>query len=332
MSTQRRAIIGVGVFLLVLTALGCGKKDKIDLSSFPEPPPPPQGYASADEVLAAALSGKIALIPDSPPIPDSVREVKDIEYGNADGHALLLDLYLPKDARKPVPGLIFVHGGGWKGGNRRDYLPYTIRFAERGYAAATISYRLVKDATFPGCVQDAKCAVRWMRAKGGEYGIDPDNIAILGGSAGGYLSMMVGYTPEVAPLGGAGGHEEVSSRVQAVVNLYGPTDLAAEIARTSPEVLNFIGKPYEEAPNLYVEASPITYVSADDPPTLVFHGTVDDIVPVEQADLLVAKLKEMNVPVIYDRVEGWPHTMDKAQVINERCCFFLDNFFERVFR
>ncbi|MBN2307792.1 MAG: alpha/beta hydrolase [Candidatus Hydrogenedentes bacterium] len=318
-------VVAVAVFLVALPA--CGPR-----YSLKNPPPPPEGFASYDEAMAAVLGGKVKLIAPPSEAPDTVREIKDIEYGNVGGRALLLDLYLPLDTHGPVPGLIFIHGGGWKKGDRKDYLYYTAKYAEQGYAAATISYRFSGEAPFPAAVEDAKCAVRWMRANAAEYGIDPDAIAVLGGSAGGHLAMMVGYSSDVPELEGDGGHAGVSSRVQAVVNLYGPSDLTAEIAKDSGEVRSFLGVGYAEAPELYAKASPLTYLSKDDPPTLILHGTIDELVPVEQSDVLAQKLEALGVPVVYDRLEGWPHTMDRAEAVNERCRFFMDRFFKRYLR
>jgi len=228
-------------------------------------------------------------------IKDAGVETKDIEYGKVGDRALLLDLYAPEKIEKPVPGLIFIHGGGWESGNRSDYQNYTGRYAKRGYVVATISYRFSGEAPFPGCVQDAKCAVRWMRANAAELKVDPDRIAVIGGSAGGYLSLMVGYTAGDKRVEGTGGHQGVSSAVQAVVDLYGPTDFDTPIGRASDTVRDFLGKRFEDDPELYRFASPINHVDAKDPPTFVLQGSIDSTVPVEQSDMLVEKLKSLGV-------------------------------------
>ncbi len=296
-------------------------------------PPVPEGFASAPEVHAAILAGKVAIIDRNAPVPEGVTEIKDVEYGNIGGtRPLLLDLYLPQgEPKKPRPALVFIHGGGWKSGNRADYRFYTGHFAKLGYVAATISYRLSGEALFPAAIQDAKCAVRWLRVNAEKYAIDPDKIVAIGGSAGGYLSMMLGYATDVPEWEDVGGNEGVSSRVQAVVNLYGPVDLTAEEAKRAGVVKAFLGKTYEEDPDLYVKASPITYLTPDDPPTLILHGTIDETVPIAQADLLARKLKELGVMYLYDRVEGWPHTMDLALDVNTRCRYFIEEFLRRVF-
>ncbi|MEA3365474.1 MAG: alpha/beta hydrolase, partial [Candidatus Hydrogenedentes bacterium] len=189
-------------------------------------------------------------------------------------------------------------------------------------------YRLVDQAKFPAAVEDAKCAVRWMRAHAGEYGIDPDNIAVIGGSAGGHLAMMVGYSDD-SEFKGAGDYQDVSSAVQAVVNFYGPYDLTADIAKESGDVKDFLGATYEENPNIYLEASPMHYLDEGGPPTLIFHGTIDDVVPIEQSDRLAARLEELGISHEYLRFEGWPHTMDLAGPVNERCRWFMYRFFEK---
>lgn len=291
-------------------------------------PPMPEGYSSNTALKAAALTGFLKLIDaDNVPVPDSVTFMEGVEYGKGGDISLKLDLYLPKESTKPKPGLIFIHGGAWQKGSRDDYAFYCVKFAEKGYAVATITYRLSKVAPFPAAVEDCKCAVRWMRANAEKYGIDPDRIAVLGGSAGGHLSMMVGYTP--GEMEGNGGHADQSSAVKVVVDLYGPCDLTTDEAKEAGSVKKFLeGKTYDEAPELYKQASPITHITKDAPPTLILHGTIDETVGIEQADMLAAKLEEMGVPHHYEKFPGWPHTMDLAKAVNERCVYLMEQFFE----
>ncbi len=277
----------------------------------------PAGYASTHAMMAAYALKELKLVDLNPPLPAGVVERKDIEYGKVGQRALLLDLFSPVPTPKNAPGLIFIHGGGWKGGRRQDYRVYTTHFAKLGYVVATISYRLVPEAPFPACVQDAKNAVRWMRAQAGSLGIDAQHIAVIGGSAGGHLAMMVGYSSDLKELEGNGGYPEVSSSVSAVVNFYGPADLTTPFAIASGLVKELLdGKSFEQAPELYRQASPMAHLQQGAPPTLIFHGTLDEIVPIDQADSLSAKLKSLNVPHEYGRMEGWPHTMDAAQAVN----------------
>jgi acetyl esterase/lipase len=304
-----------------------------------EVPPAPPGYSSEAALKVAYLAGRLKTIDVNLPIPDSVTVEKGIEYGRGGDTSLKLDLYQPADngpaadaARRRA--IIFVHGGAWKGGNREMYHYYCVRFAEQGYLAATISYRLRDVAPFPGAVQDVKCAVRWLRANADRFHVSPDHIAIAGGSAGGHLSLMAGYATDIDELEGAGGNARESSRVQAVINLYGPTDLTTDFARTNEVVVSFLGgRSYGDAPDVFRLASPVTHVSPDDPPTLILHGSIDSVVPIEQAELLVGRLKEAGVRFEYDRIDGWPHTMDLEAEVNRHCLAkmleFLDSAFAR---
>lgn len=291
-------------------------------------PEVPDQFKSEPEAMMAVLAGQVELIPRDDVAGEGIRVLKDIEYKKAGENALMLDLYLPENSEKPAPCLIFIHGGGWKSGNRNDYAYYTSRFAQKGYACATISYRFQQEAKFPAAVHDTKDAVRWVRVNASEYKIDPDKIAAIGGSAGGYLSMMAGYA-DAPELEAESSYPEVSSKVQAVVDLYGPTDLDTKLGHEASEVLNFLGKAYEEAPELYVLASPVAHVDKNDPPTLIFQGTVDAIVPVEQSDQLAGHLLGVGVPVVYDRIAGWPHTMDAAKVVNARTSYVIEQFLKR---
>lgn len=269
----------------------------------PEPPPAPKGYKTPLEVMAALATKQIKVISQEEELPPGVVEMKDLEYGKVGERSLRLDLYLPDKLDRPLPGLIFIHGGAWSGGTRDVYRYYTVRFAKQGFVAATISYRLSNEAPFPAAVEDAKCAVRWLRGNAAKYHVDPDKIAVIGGSAGGHLAMMVGYSADVRELEGKGGQTGVSSRVAAVVNFYGPSDLTTPFARGNDSVKKFLGgKTYEEAKEIYEKASPITYLTRDDPPTLILHGTIDDVVPIEQS---------------------------VAEAVNERCQFFMRQFFAK---
>ncbi len=297
----------------------------------PATPPPetPPGFESADAAMQAVMAGKVPLVQPPTQIPPDVVETKDIEYGRVGDRSLLLDLYMPADHSKPVPVLVFIHGGGWRKGDRSDYKYYTVKYAQQGYAAATISYRLLGEAKYPAAIEDAKCAVRWVRANAKEYGFDADHIAAIGGSAGGHIAMMVGYTAGDASLEGNGGHPDESSAVQAVVNFYGPSDLTTETARTSSEVEDFLGVTYDENPELYKQASPIMHVDSSCPPTLIFHGSIDQLVPVVQSEKLAAKLQAAGVPCELHVLEGWPHTMDAAVAVNNYCRYFLDAFLDK---
>jgi len=294
----------------------------------------PRGYPTQNAVMLSLLAGWVDLIKigGDIPVPEGVTEEKDIEYGRVGSKPLQLDLYRPAQLGAPVPGLIFIHGGGWKMGSRTDYKYYTVRFAKQGYVAATVGYRFAPETKFPGCVEDVKCAIRWMRENAAKLNVDPERIVTIGGSAGGHLALMAGYAPDRPELEGSGGHPGVSSRVAAVVDFYGPTDLTTPFALAANEVRQFMPKTYEEDPALYKLASPLFQLDASDPPTLILHGTVDTIVPVEQSDRLAEKLQELKIPYYYARIDGWPHAMDMARPINEYALQLIGKFLEETFK
>lgn len=301
---------------------------------FAEVPPAPAGYSSETAIKAAFFAGMLKTIDVNLPAPDSIKVEKGIEYGKGGDVSLKLDLYQPVGGGGPGdplrPAIIFVHGGAWKGGNREIYHYYCVKLAEKGYVVATVSYRLSDVAPFPAAVQDVKCAVRWMRANAERLHVDPNRIAMAGGSAGGHLSMMAGYVTDNPELEGTGGNPDESSRIQAVVNFYGPTDLTTEFARDNDVVVKFLGgESYADKPELYQLASPNSHVSSDDPPTLILHGSIDTVVPISQAELLVDKLKAAGVPYEYDRVEGWPHTMDLEANVNRHCLAKVEEFLDK---
>jgi acetyl esterase/lipase len=295
-----------------------------------EVPPIPQGYADEQAVRAAILLGQIKLVDArNISLPDNVEEILDIEYGTGGQRKLQLDLYLPKGRKKATPAIIFIHGGAWKSGKRSDMKFYCVKFAEKGYVTATVTYRLMGEACFPAAVHDVKCAVRWLRANAAKYQVDPEHIAVSGNSAGGHLSMMIGYSDDPS-LEGTGGNNNVSSSVCAVVNFYGPTDLTTDFAKNQELVKEFVGgKTFDEAPDTYELASPLFHLTRGDPPTLIFHGTIDSVVPVSQADMLAEKLKELGIDYVYEKYDGWPHVMDLAEAVNQRCIYQMEQFFKK---
>ncbi len=256
-------------------------------------------WMSVRSVLLAMLT--VSIMSCAARADVSVEE--NITYGRGGETELTLDLARP-EGDGPFPAIVFIHGGGWYQGSRHGYRPQIMAAARRGYVAATISYRLMKfdekqketttaTANFPAQIHDAKAAIRWLRANADKYKVDPDRIGVTGGSAGGHLSLLVGLTDAESNLEGDGGHADQSSRVQAVVNVFGPTDIAACHQTSSVAWIFrlFMGGTPDEAAETYRAASPITYVSADDPPILTLHGDQDTLVPIAQATLLDKTMK-----------------------------------------
>jgi acetyl esterase/lipase len=251
--------------------------------------------------LAALLSLPQARAAE-PAMPPPAR--RDVVYCAPGGVPLKLDLYAPaKPASGPLPAVLFVHGGSWSGGDKAgsEGVLETADLLERGYLVAAINYRLFPEYTFPAPIHDVKCAVRYLRANAAALGIDPQRIGAWGTSAGGMLVSLLGTTDRGAGLEGDGGYADQSSRVQAVADLFGRADLAP-VPQTRPDLLPVFGGPDNLA--LY---SPVTYVSADDPPFLIVHGDDDTVVPPELSQEFFERLRSAGVPAELLRVAHAGH-------------------------
>ncbi len=235
--------------------------------------------------------------------------IRNIEYGQGGGHALLLDIYRPLEpVAAPTPAIICMHGGGWSVG---DKYPSRFEFlAEAGFFCVSINYRLTGEAIFPAAVEDCKCAVRWLRANASAYNVDPDAIGVCGSSAGGHLAMMVACADEGAGLEGNGGWEGVSSRVQAVCSYFGPADLTAFPGESM--IKNFLGITIEEDSDVFLRASPIYYVSAGDPPLLMLQGDMDMLIPVAQARRMQEAYKKQGLDASLIVIKNAGHGLNQV--------------------
>ena len=218
-----------------------------------------------------------------------------------------VDVYLPKKRRtgQPLPVVALIHGGGWVNGDRIGYAAQAIQLARTGdYAAVTVGYRLTKEASWPAQVHDCKAAIRWIRAHARELNLDADKIAVWGSSAGGHLSSLLGTSGGVKELeGDLGPNTTFSSRVQAVVNLCGPEDFSQALMFDKDSqpiwkddaVSGLLGGNAQEKTAEAKAASPVTYVSSDDPPFITFHGTKDQRVAYRHAEAIHAALQKAGV-------------------------------------
>ncbi|NEW84990.1 MAG: alpha/beta hydrolase [Mariniphaga sp.] len=290
---------------------------------------PPVGYHYLAPTYLALKLGLEEMINKTPAIPADIEEIKNIEYKNINGKSLQLDLYKPRNLTKPAPLLVFIHGGGWSGGERADYLVYLVAFAKKGYVTATVSYRLLKDGPYPACAEDITDAVQWFYKNGETYGYDPDRIALIGGSAGAHLALLAAYGWKKTGMNSDSTVADTIPRIKAVVDIYGPTDLTTEFSRDNSTVTSFLAHTYQQAPELFTEASPIHYLNKNSPPTMILHGTSDQTVPISQSDLLKSKLDSLGVPTIYYKVPLWPHTMDIIQRVNRFSADKMTGFFEK---
>jgi len=236
----------------------------------------------------------------------------DLVYKVTDGQEIKLDAYVPSGPG-PFPGVILIHGGAWRAGDKSGYRSRGLDYARRGIAAFSINYRLSQVARYPAAVEDCLDAVRWLRAHASEFQLDPDRLGVEGGSAGGHLALMVAFLePDEKATDSRG--QPLRNWVRCAVSFAGPTDLTdkesieGSVERAS--LVQFLGGTLEECPERHRQASPITYVSADDPPVLLVHGTADNVVPFRQAELLLQALRQAGVPVELIRLEGAGHGLN----------------------
>ena len=275
---------------------------------------PPEAYTA--ETTYAKLAPRYPSIRiASRAVPATVRAVTDVTYVRRGAHDLQLDLYLPAArAGAPLPAVVFVHGGGWRTGVRANFAPMAIRLAERGYAAATISYRLSGEAPYPAAVHDVKAAMRWVRAHAGTYDIDPDRIAVAGGSAGGQIAALAGTTNGEARFDPDGGPEAVAGSVQAIVNIDGLSDFTSEEARRyeddpakQPSAAGaWFGGRYAAKPNVWRDASPLFHVGPGTPPTL-FVGSAQRRFSLGREEM-VARLRALGIPARVVLLPDTPHS------------------------
>jgi len=269
---------------------------------------PLSGFAA--EAPAKAGLARAASAPGSAKkmeaLPAGVRVLRDIEYARRGEKSLLLDLYLPEaKASKPLPVVVWVHGGGWRNGSK-DRCP-AVWLVSEGYAVASISYRLATEAQWPAQMDDCRAALRWLRANAAGHGLDSERVAAWGGSAGGHLAALMGT------LDG-----EAAERVQAVVDWYGPSDLltmppnviTASNPREKAAQANgalLLGGVVVELPERAKSASALHQVTPDDPPFLILHGDADPQVPLEQSERLHARLRAAGVPSTLKVLPGAGH-------------------------
>lgn len=266
--------------------------------------------------------------------PAALREKIDVqsdfEYGKAGERSLKLDVIKPKaTSDKPRPCVVWIHGGGWQNGNKTSGTQRLASLVATGdYVGVSVGYRLTDEATWPGQIHDCKAAVRWIRANAKTLGIDPTKIGVWGSSAGGHLVSMLGTSGDVKELEGANGTPDVSSRVACVVDFCGPSDFLA-ISKDHPKaneatgsLYKLFGGPLSEKQDVAKSASPVTYVSADDPPFLIMHGTSDNTVAISQAERLYEAQKKAGVNTTFVKITGGGHGIGGVKVEERVAAFF----------
>ncbi len=263
------------------------------------------------------------------PAKETVTVERGVVFGKVGTRELQLDVAVPKTGTGPFPCVVFLYGGGWQVGSRKDMNAFMEGVAKIGYVGVAAEYRLVPGAVFPAQVEDCKAAVRWVRANAAKYRVNPEKIGVVGFSAGGHLASMLGVTGKEDGMEGDAGNADQSSKVQAVVNVFGPTDFCARNWDKKLEtsvIVPFLGGTFEEKGETYKKASPITYVKKDSPAFLFIHGTTDAIVPVDQSTRMAEKLKEAGVDAKVVIYPGEGHGFSGAKNIEalKEMVAFLD--------
>lgn len=266
--------------------------------------------------FAASVS---AQQPPAPPVPAGVKVHRDLAYVAGGHERQVLDLFVPENAAAPLPLIIWIHGGAWSAGSKEGCPPLRQGYAGRGYAIASLNYRLSQHAIFPAQIEDCKAAIRWLRAHARDYHLDAAHFAVWGSSAGGHLVALLGTSGDSKEFD-VGENLGVSSRVQCVMDDYGPTDFPQMDAHRPPGATLTHSSPHSPESKLIgadisdtahaakaARANPITYVTRDDPPFLINHGDEDGTVPHHQSELLFTALKAAGVPVRFNTVKGGGH-------------------------
>jgi acetyl esterase/lipase len=231
----------------------------------------------------------------------------DIVYSTVDDHELLLDIAVPRYMKSPVPAIVDIPGGGWRKIEKKTQ--DAVFYARNGFVGISITHRTSDVAVFPAAVHDCKTAIRWVRKNAKKYNIDPDRIGVTGVSSGGHLATLLGTSGNDEYLEGNGEYQEFSSKVQAVVDHFGPIDFLldyeAETIDSAPSL--FIGGSLIQNRDKVRLANPITYIDSADPPIWIGHGEQDGMVKINQSEALFDALKRANVPTEFVRVENADH-------------------------
>jgi acetyl esterase/lipase len=264
----------------------------------------------------AAAATCLAQTPVSP-LAGTVIE-RDQVFARVGAKTLVLDLYRPDNRSGDLPVVVWIYGGAWRTCNRAPQARNASWLATHGYAVAVIDYRLSSEALFPAQIHDCKAAVRWLRANAAKFGLDAGHVGAWGESSGGHLATLLGVTGAAAGLEGDLGNADQSSRVQAVVDFFGPTDFLQMDAQALPGATlkhdpfaspesQLVGGAIQENVAKVARANPITYVTKAAPPFLIVHGEQDLSVPLHQSELLYEALKKAGADVTFYKIAGAGH-------------------------
>ncbi|MGE4488000.1 MAG: alpha/beta hydrolase fold domain-containing protein [Kiritimatiellales bacterium] len=288
--------------------------------------------AEKTDVLAELLDGATNQVTKS---GTAYKVVSDIRYAGTDG-AQLLDLYMPSGSSdRPRPAVMLIHGGGWAKGDKAESREkeFAALMMDEGYVAVSINYMLsvrpgpvLVKSSWPQNIYDCKSALRWLKKNAEELGIDPDRIAVMGGSAGGHLALLTGLSADDPQLNSGGEYLDQDNSVRCIVDFYGIPD----VRRWGGWA--FIAEKENEHPEIWAKASPVEYLSKKSPPILIVHGTKDKTVNIGLSDEFAGILTAKGLPFKYVKVEGAGHSFGlhpPQQDVTEIVRTFLKENFHR---
>jgi len=247
--------------------------------------------------------------PSPTPFPLSGKSLTDVTYCTADGVPLKMDIYFPEKGG-PWPVLVYVHGGSWMQGDKGEASGLAKWLNPLGFIVVSLNYRMYPAVRFPALIEDVKCGIRSIRAHATEYNLDVNHIGALGASAGGHLVALLG-TSDASAGWDVGEYTDQSSRVQAVVDMSGPSDLAIQYPNYG--LATIIMMAFGIKPEQRAVGSPTTYATADDPPFLIIHGDKDPTVPVDQGQRMYDALIKAGVKATLVIVKNGDHALTAAQ-------------------
>lgn len=288
------------------------------------------------------MVGAVTALLPQPSAPTGATVERGLEFVQTENGPLQLDLYRPESGDGPFPLVVYAHGGAWMIGHRK-MVGYennqALELTRHGYAVASVSYRLTDRAIFPAQIRDLKSAICWLRIHADQYNLDPERVASWGPSAGGHLASLAGTAAGVPELEGQNCEQAgpLGSRVQAVVDFFGPVDLTRMDERLVGDAVirndeewpgsRLLGGPVNERPEVARAANPITYISEETPPFLIVHGAQDPVVPYTQSELLYEALQGAGVESFLYLVEEGGHGVGGefgSEAMFERVLNFLD--------
>lgn len=248
------------------------------------------------------LGAAVALARREPSPPDSIVFEPDVTYREVTGETLRLDFARPKEGDGPFPVVVCIHGGGWRAGDKQDFREALFGLAQQGCAVVSVQYRFAPRHPFPAQLDDVKAAVRFVRDRAKTWKLDPERIAVMGGSAGAHLALLLATTGDEDPK------DAPSAAIRAAVSIAGPTDLTADFPEASRDmVADFLGRDRRADRAVQEGASPLFHLNPGDAPVLLIHGTKDELVPYDQATRFREACEKAGVEAELVTIQGGGH-------------------------